>query len=70
MRAPSRPAPEEPLTDEEKLLLRAVRLGDPQVTAMLNPEVRARQEAESEAEFQRFADQSGNGDSERNLNTR
>jgi hypothetical protein len=64
MHAPSQPAPEVPLTDEEKLLLRAVHLGDPQVMAMLNPEVRARQEAESEAEFQRFVDQSGKGDSE------
>ncbi|MGA3344566.1 MAG: hypothetical protein ABSC76_06775 [Terracidiphilus sp.] len=64
MRAPSHPAPEEPLTNEERLLIRAVHLGDTQVMAMLNPEVRARQEAESEAEFQRFAEQSGKGDSE------
>jgi hypothetical protein len=70
MRAPSCPAPEEPLTNEEKLLIRTVRIGDPQVMAMLNPESRARQEAESEAEFQEFANQSGNGDSERNLTTR
>jgi hypothetical protein len=64
MRAPSHPAPEAPLTNEERLLLRAVHLGDPQVMAMLNPEVRARQEAESEAEFQRFIEQSGKGDPE------
>jgi hypothetical protein len=64
MRAPSHPAAEAPLTTEERLLLRAVHLGDPQIIAMLNPEVRARQEAESEAEFQRFADQSAKGDSE------
>ncbi|MGA3162258.1 MAG: hypothetical protein ABSC77_13710 [Terracidiphilus sp.] len=63
MHAPSHPAPAAPLTKEEKLLLRAVHLGDPQVMAMLNPEVRARQEAESEAEFQKFVDQSG-GDNE------
>jgi hypothetical protein len=59
MRAPSHPAPEAPLTNEEKLLLRAVHTGDPQVIAMLNPEERARQEAASEAEFQRFVKQSG-----------
>jgi len=64
MRAPSHPAPEAPLTQEERLLLRAVHLADPRVMAMLNPEVRARQEAESEAEFQAFVNQSGKGDSE------
>jgi len=62
MHAPSHPAPEAPLTDEEKLLLRVVRLGDPQVTAMLDHEVRARQEAEQEAEFQQFVEQSGKED--------
>jgi hypothetical protein len=69
MRAPSHPAPVAPLTNEEKLLLRAVHLGDPQVMAMLNPEVRARQEAESEAEFQKFIEQSGNEDQESNQTT-
>jgi hypothetical protein len=63
MHAPSHPAPIEPLTQEEKLLLRAVHTGDPQVLAMLNPEVRARQEADSKAEFQQFIEQSG-GDNE------
>jgi hypothetical protein len=58
MRAPSYPAPTAPLTNEEKLLLRAVHTGDPQVMALLNPEVRARQEAESEAEFLKFVDSS------------
>jgi hypothetical protein len=60
MRAPSHPAPEAPLTEEEKLLLRAVRTGDPQVIAMLDPEERARQDAAGEAEFQKFLGQSGN----------
>jgi len=64
MRAPSHPAPEAPLTEQEKLLIRVVHLGDPQIMAMLNPELRAMQEAESEAEFQEFAGQSGKGDSE------
>ncbi|HME58460.1 MAG TPA: hypothetical protein VKF63_08980 [Terracidiphilus sp.] len=63
MRAPSHPAPEAPLTKEEQLLLRAVHTGDPQVMAMLDPEERARQEAASEAEFQKFIEQSG-GDNE------
>ena len=66
MRAPSYPAPEAPLTNEEKLLLCAVHTGDPQVMAMLNPEVRAKQEAESEAEFQKFVVQSGKEDHESN----
>jgi hypothetical protein len=69
MRAPSRPAPAAPLTKEEKLLLRAVHLGDPQVMAMLDPEVRARQEAESEAEFHRFVEQSGKDVNESNQTT-
>jgi hypothetical protein len=69
MRAPSRPAPEAPLTKEEKLLLRAVHTGDPQVMAMLDPEVRARQDAESEAEFQKFVEQSGKDVQESNQTT-
>jgi hypothetical protein len=64
MRAPSHPAPEAPLTNEEKLLLSVVHAGNPQLIAMLNPEERARQEAESEAEFQRFVEQSGKEDHE------
>ena len=47
------------MTQEEKLLLRVVHKGDPQVIAMLDPEERARQEAKSEAEFQKFVEQSG-----------
>jgi hypothetical protein len=69
MRAPSHPAPEAPLTKEEKLLLRAVHTGDPQVTAMLDPEVRARQDAESDAEFQKFVEQSGKDVQESNQTT-
>jgi hypothetical protein len=59
LHTPSHPAPEAPLTQEEKLLLRVVHKGDPQVIAMLDPEERARQEAKSEAEFQKFVEQSG-----------
>ncbi len=63
----SHPAPEEPLTQQEKLLLRVAQSGSPHVFAMLNTEIRTRREAEEDAEFQRFADQSvasPNGDSE------
>lgn len=63
MRAPSHPAPEEPLTQEEKLLLRVVHSGDPQVMAMLNPEIRDQQDAQSEAEFNQFVEQSIKGQS-------
>jgi cell division protein FtsN len=69
MRAPSHPAPVAPMTTEEKLLLRAVHTGDPQVMAMLDPEVRARQEAESEAEFQKFVEQSGKEDQQSDQTT-
>jgi hypothetical protein len=54
MRAASRPAPPLPLTKEEKLLLRIARTAGPEELAMLNPDERARREAESEAEFQQF----------------
>lgn len=64
MRAASHPAPEAPLTQEEKLLLRVVNEGDPQQMAMLNPEVRAIEEAKSEAKFQEFVEQSIKGDRE------
>jgi hypothetical protein len=66
MRAPSHPAPEAPLTQEEKLLLRVVHTGDPQLMAMLDPEERAKQEAASEAEFQKFVEQSGKENHESN----
>ena len=54
MTAASHPAPPLPLTAQEKLLLRVVHKGDPVELAMLNPEVRARQIADSQAEFQKF----------------
>lgn len=64
MRATDHPAPPAPLTQEERTLLRIAHTGDPQALAMLNPEVRARQEAESEAEFQRFVGEAIKGDRE------
>jgi len=54
MRAASHPAPELPLTEEEKLLVRIVRRGDPQQLAMLDPVKLAARDAEEKAEFQSF----------------
>jgi len=64
MRAPSHPAPAEPLTQQERLLLRIVHTGDPEEMAMLNPDIRAEQETESAAEFRKFVEQSIKGDRE------
>jgi hypothetical protein len=54
MQAPSFPAPPMPLTEQERLLLRIARKVDPVEMAMLDPKVRALQDAEEKAEFQRF----------------
>ena len=64
MRAPSHPAPEAPLTEEEKILLRVAHTGDAEEFAMLNPEMRARQDAQMEADFERFVAQSSKPDQE------
>ncbi len=64
MLAASRPAPPIPLTLQEKLLLRVARSTDPAQLAMLNPEMRARQEAESNAEFRRFFGLTPTGENE------
>jgi hypothetical protein len=52
------------LTEQEKLLLRIVHRSDPEELAMLNNEMRAKQEAEGRAEFQRFFEPSTTGDNE------
>lgn len=57
MRAVSHPAPEAPLTTEEKLLQRIATQAGPEEIALLNPEVRAQKEAEQETEFEEFAGQ-------------
>ena len=57
LRAASHPAPEAPLTLEEKLLLRVVRTGNPHGLAMLDPELRARTFAEEGAEFEKFVEE-------------
>jgi hypothetical protein len=54
LHAASRPAPPLPLTQEEKMLLRLVHTVGPQQLAILNPEERAKHEAEADAEFQQF----------------
>lgn len=64
MRAASFPAPPMPLTEQEKLLLRVAHRGDPEELAMLNNEMRAKQEAEGKAEFQKFFEPSTTGDNE------
>ena len=64
MRAASHPAPPMPLTEQEKLLLRIAHRGDPVELAMLNHEIRAKQEEEAKAEFQRFFEPATTGDHE------
>jgi hypothetical protein len=54
VRAISYPAPEEPLTEEERLLLRIAHRGDPVEIAELNPVLRNARDEESKKEFQRF----------------
>jgi hypothetical protein len=53
-RAASFPAPPMPLTDQEKLLLRLAHKNDPVELATLDPKLRELQDAEDQAEFQRF----------------
>lgn len=69
LRAPSHPAPAAPLTEEEKLLLSVVHKGDPQLMAMLNPELRASREAELEAEFRKLFEQPTEEDHQSNQTT-
>jgi hypothetical protein len=54
MHAASYPAPPMPLTEQERLLLRLVHKDDPVELAMLDPKLRALQDSEDKAEFQRF----------------
>jgi hypothetical protein len=53
-RAASFPAPPMPLTDQEKLLLRLAHKNDPVELATFDPKLRELQDAEDQAEFQRF----------------
>jgi hypothetical protein len=54
MQTASYPAPPMPLTEQERLLLRISHRVDPVEMAMLDPKLRAMQDAEEKAEFQRF----------------
>jgi hypothetical protein len=58
MHAASQPAPPMPLTEQERLLLRLVHKDDPVELAMLDSKMRALQDSEDKAEFQRFFGQS------------
>lgn len=64
MRAAGYPAPPMPLTEQEKLLLQVVQQGDPEEIAMLNPAVRAVQDAEETFEFGEFFGRVNIGDHE------
>jgi hypothetical protein len=52
--APSRPAPELPLTPQERSLARLAHTADPRELASLSPEIQSRLEAEHAAEFRKF----------------
>jgi hypothetical protein len=52
--APSRPAPNLPLTDEERALARFVRTADPKLLAALSPETQARVEAQEADNYNKF----------------
>lgn len=54
MRAPSQPAPEMPLTNQERLLRRIAHRGDPVELAELDPAVRDADTTKEKAEFQAF----------------
>ena len=64
MRAPSHPAPEMPLTEQERLMLRIVHGGAPVELAELDPRVRDAQYAQQKAEFQNFFEPPRTGDKE------
>jgi hypothetical protein len=58
------PAPEAPLTEEEKLLLRMVHRRGPEEVAALSPARRSAWYSEEKAEFQRFFEPTPTGDDE------
>ena len=58
MHAASQPAPPMPLAEQERLLLRLVHKDDPVELAMLDSKLRALQDSEEKAAFQRFFGQS------------
>ena len=66
--AVSFPAPPMPLTEQERLLLRVARKGDPEELALLNPVSRAARDVAEKAEVEKFFDEetdaANNGGSE------
>ena len=64
MRAPSRPEPPMPLTEQEKLLLRFVQTRSPEELAAVNPIKWAVRDAEDKAEFEKFFEHQHTGDNE------
>jgi hypothetical protein len=58
LHTPSHPAPPAPLTAAEKALQRIALHPEPQQLAMLDPEMRAREQASSAAEFEHFVHRS------------
>lgn len=54
LHASSHPAPPMPLTRQEQLLLQVIHKGDPVELAMLDPNVRGSEEANSRADFDHF----------------
>lgn len=56
LHAASQPAPPLPLTREERFLLRLAHKGDPEELAILDPNLRAKQDVEARAEFHIFFD--------------
>lgn len=55
----SQPAPPEPITKQEKLLLQVAHTQDRRALEMLNPEAQRKQETEAKAEFDQFFGVSG-----------
>jgi hypothetical protein len=52
--APSHPTPDEPLTPQERELVRLAQRSDPRVLATLNTETQTRLEAQNAADFAKF----------------
>jgi hypothetical protein len=64
MQATSRPAPREPLTEQERLLVQIAATGDAKRTELLNPEIQRQRQLEAKAEFDHFFNVAKTGDRE------
>jgi hypothetical protein len=63
-RAPSHPAPEQPLTEQEKLLLKIIRGNAPQQLIALNHSLETSHDEDEKAAFQRFFEPAKTGENE------